>query len=66
MKYFSTEFYAIGGILLGLFIFLLLFLAAQGSEPKKRTPKDEHDEITFAGYSQMVRKSDNNTDDDSD
>jgi hypothetical protein len=52
--YFSNITYALGGLFIFLVVIFLAIIAAKSAEPKKRTKKDDIDDITFGGFSQML------------
>jgi len=58
MHLFSDTVYMIGGFVVFLLFLVVIVMAASGSSPKKRTGKDDRDEITCAGFSQMIDNDD--------
>lgn len=54
MFYFSNITYTLGGLFIFLVIMFLLIIASKSAKPKKRTKKDDIDDITFGGFSQML------------
>lgn len=58
MHYFSNLTYAIGGLLVFIGFLCLIVIASKGAAPKNKTDKDDRDDITCAGFSQMINHDD--------
>ncbi|MEA3504377.1 MAG: hypothetical protein U9R32_04185 [Bacteroidota bacterium] len=52
--YFSNITYTVGGFLVFLFFLFLMVIASKGAKPIKKENKKEREEITAAGFSQMI------------
>ena len=53
MFYFSNITYTLGGLFIFLVVIFLVIIAAKSAKPQKRTNKDDIDDITFGGFSQI-------------
>jgi len=58
MHFFSDIVYFCGGLAIFAVVILLVFIASKGAPKKHRTEKDEKDDITCAGFSQMINPND--------